>query len=101
MSPLLAQSGHPATEFRCPLLGVKWLSCTNSCTAFGQWYGRATTRIPVGRPLSPLPVQLTVECGLHRGGSGDRCLGRGSRMVENRRTPRGDGETQLIERKGE
>src|SRR6516162_8571843 len=21
--PLLAQSGHPATEFRCPLLGVK------------------------------------------------------------------------------
>jgi hypothetical protein len=23
MSPLLAQSGHPATEFRCPLLEVK------------------------------------------------------------------------------
>ena len=30
----------------------------------------ATRRIPVGRPLSSLPVQLTVECGLHRGGSG-------------------------------
>src|SRR6516162_392288 len=60
-----------------------------------------TRRIPVGRPLSPLPVQLTVERGLHRGGSGGRCLGRGSRMVENRRAPRGDGKTQLIERKGE
>jgi hypothetical protein len=23
MSPLLAQSGHSTTEFRCPLLGVK------------------------------------------------------------------------------
>src|SRR6516165_9415056 len=33
--------------------------------------------------------------------SGYRCLGRGSRMVENRRAPRGDGKTQLIERKGE
>src|SRR5262245_33392917 len=61
----------------------------------------ATRRISVGRPLSPLPVQLTVECGLHRGGSGGRCLWRGSRMVENRRAPRGDGKTQLIERKGE
>src|SRR5215813_1555866 len=53
------------------------------------------------RTQLPLPVQLTVECGLHRGGSGGRCPGRGSRMVENRRAPRGDGETQLIERKGE
>ena len=38
------------------------------------------------------------ECGLYRGGSGGRCLGRGVRMVENRRAPRGDGKTQLIER---
>src|SRR5262249_7495717 len=51
--------------------------------------------------LSPLPVQLTVGCGLHRGCTGGRCLGRGSRMVDNRRAPRGDGKTQLIERKSE
>src|SRR5215469_16238423 len=70
-------------------------------TASGQWWGRATRRVPVGRSLSPLPVQLTVECGLHRSGSGGCCLERGSRMVENRCAPRGDGETKLIKRKGE
>src|ERR1051325_9165654 len=46
-----------------------------------------------------LPVQLTVECALHRGGG--RRPGHGSRMVENRRAPRGEGKTQLIEREGE
>src|SRR5215472_14316820 len=51
--------------------------------------------------LSLLPVQLTVECGLHRGDSGGCCLRHGSRMIENRRASRGDGKTQLIERKGE
>src|SRR5262249_21208062 len=54
-----------------------------------------------GRPLSPLPVQLTVECGLHRGGSGGRCLGRESLMVEHRRAPNCDGEPQLTQTKGE
>ena len=38
-------------------------SCANSRTASGQWCGRATTRIPVGRPLLPLPVQLTGLVG--------------------------------------
>ena len=38
-------------------------SCPNSRTASGQWCGRATRRIPAGRPLPPPPVQLTGLVG--------------------------------------
>src|SRR6516164_9426282 len=99
------QRRHGSRVDRCPLYPQKrTLELSRSMSAMCQ--KRTFVSISCrGHGLSDQPlslsVQLTVECGLHRGGSGGHCLGRGSRMVENRRAPCGDGETKLIERKGE
>src|SRR6516165_342165 len=87
--PLLAQSRHPASEFRCPLLGVKRTSVATSpmsafdpkrtlavkicCDAQADHHARMQWHVTLGLGATHVAAGIRYTSRWHRGGVAARC----------------------------